>query len=431
MVLLRYLLILTYILFIPYISVLFGAAYLSLSYNKKGEQGGNKFYFKLAKDIIDLATINKSIAFALGIIPLLSATFCYAQLLSSGKVSLTGYLLTALLFLVAGLISLYSYKYSFHLKDIFGSVKEETEDVKNELNKYKNISESLFKSAGKWGFYLILIAVYIFFGAASLAIDPSRWESVSSIFSMIFSFSALLKFLLFVSFAFVTTSIVGVFYLNEELEDSSAEYKEFVKDNLFNFGLASGAAASFLYVIVFLVSPKASLADTAFIAAAFALFAILIVSSLIYLMMKEEGAKYINSAVTFLILFFIGFIVKEQSAFNSATVKPFYLAAEKYEKHLEEMKAEFGLGIVEISGEDIFNGRCVACHNFEQKLVGPAYNNVLPKYVNNQEGLVQFILNPTKVDPNFPPMPNQGLKPNEAQAIADYILNVYKENNPQ
>ncbi len=428
MVLLRYLLILTYTLFIPYLSVLFGATYLSLRYCKKGEQSGNNFYLKLAKNIIDLATINKSVAFALGLIPMLSATFCYAQLLSSSEVSLTSFLLISFLFLLAGLVSVYSYKYSFHLKDIFSSVKEENAEVKIELKQYRSVSESLFRKAGKWAFYLIFIAAYIFFGATSLAIDPSRWESSSSLISILLSFSTLMNFAFFVSIALVTTAVVGLIYLNEELKEADDEYKEFVKDNLLKIGLAAGVTAPILYVLGLLIAPQASLADTGFGAAFFALFSILVVSSLIYLMLREKGTKYLTSSITFLVFFFLGFTVKEQSAFNAATVEPFYLAAQNYEKHIEEMKAELGLGLVEISGEDIFNGRCAACHKFDQKLVGPSYNSVLPKYTNNQEGLVQYILNPVKVDASYPPMPNQGLKPNEAQAIADYIINIYDQN---
>jgi cytochrome c len=39
--------------------------------------------------------------------------------------------------------------------------------------------------------------------------------------------------------------------------------------------------------------------------------------------------------------------------------------------------------------------------------------------------LVKFILNPVKMNPAFPAMPNQGLNPKEAQAVADYLLEKY------
>jgi hypothetical protein len=33
-----------------------------------------------------------------------------------------------------------------------------------------------------------------------------------------------------------------------------------------------------------------------------------------------------------------------------------------------------------------------------------------------------FVLNPVKMNPAFPPMPNQGLKPAEADSIVSFIL---------
>jgi cytochrome c len=52
---------------------------------------------------------------------------------------------------------------------------------------------------------------------------------------------------------------------------------------------------------------------------------------------------------------------------------------------------------------------------------------VLPKYAGNKEQLVAFIRNPVKVDPAYPPMPNPGLKPNEADAVAAYLLERFEE----
>jgi cytochrome c len=75
-----------------------------------------------------------------------------------------------------------------------------------------------------------------------------------------------------------------------------------------------------------------------------------------------------------------------------------------------------------MSGEEIFNAKCSACHLFDQKKVGPPYKSVLPKYRGNKAQLVSFVLNPLKVDPSYPPMPNQGLKPTEADSIATYLL---------
>jgi len=44
------------------------------------------------------------------------------------------------------------------------------------------------------------------------------------------------------------------------------------------------------------------------------------------------------------------------------------------------------------------------------------------------KGLIAFIKNPSKIDPNYPPMPNPGLKPNEVKAVVDYVLQQVKKN---
>ncbi|MDX1702049.1 MAG: c-type cytochrome, partial [Melioribacteraceae bacterium] len=99
----------------------------------------------------------------------------------------------------------------------------------------------------------------------------------------------------------------------------------------------------------------------------------------------------------------------------------------QYELYVTEVNEKAGIeAIVEINGEDIYNAKCIACHQFDQKLVGPAYNDVLPKYDGKRDELVSYILNPYKINPEYPAMPNQGLKPMEAEAIADYIVNIYK-----
>jgi cytochrome c len=51
----------------------------------------------------------------------------------------------------------------------------------------------------------------------------------------------------------------------------------------------------------------------------------------------------------------------------------------------------------------------------------------MPKYEGKKTQLVAFIRNPVKVNPAYPPMPNPGLKPNEAEAVATYLLENYKK----
>jgi cytochrome c len=46
----------------------------------------------------------------------------------------------------------------------------------------------------------------------------------------------------------------------------------------------------------------------------------------------------------------------------------------------------------------------------------------VPKYQGKKAELVSFILHPTKMNPDYPPMQNPGLKPAEADSVASYIM---------
>jgi cytochrome c len=111
---------------------------------------------------------------------------------------------------------------------------------------------------------------------------------------------------------------------------------------------------------------------------------------------------------------------------SSTQVHSAMLSAE-YDKYLADLTGE-GKSIT-INAAEIYQVKCASSHKWDQKLVGPAHLDVLPKYAGKEAQLVAFIRNPVKVDPAYPPMPNPGLKPNEADAIAKYLLETYNEKN--
>lgn len=77
-------------------------------------------------------------------------------------------------------------------------------------------------------------------------------------------------------------------------------------------------------------------------------------------------------------------------------------------------------------GEEVFNRVCSACHSFESKKVGPAFNAVVPKYKTPEE-LKAFVKNPVKIDPEFPPMPSPPISDEEIDAVADFLFKRVKE----
>ena len=115
LMLLKYLLVITTLIFFTYTSILFGSLFFSLFFRRRGVRTGSRIDHRFAGELIDLVTFNKSVSFALGVVPLLSSIFGYAQLLHLTNLNVPGYLLISLIFLIVALIPIYIYKYTFHL----------------------------------------------------------------------------------------------------------------------------------------------------------------------------------------------------------------------------------------------------------------------------------------------------------------------------
>jgi cytochrome c551/c552 len=78
-------------------------------------------------------------------------------------------------------------------------------------------------------------------------------------------------------------------------------------------------------------------------------------------------------------------------------------------------------------GKQVYENHCSSCHQFEQKLVGPPYIEVLPKYEGDAEVLANFIRKPSKINPDYPQMPLLGLSESEIKSVAAYLLQLEKE----
>ena len=184
-----------------------------------------------------------------------------------------------------------------------------------------------------------------------------------------------------------------------------------------------------LPIFLFLSSvslPKEAMSSGVLIFSGIALIALLIVCNFLYAIIKNSELKYAGLAFSVLLLAFVFIIIKNQIAFSNAVKSHVVIVNNTAETRDNENSPKTNKA-AEISGEDIYKGRCSACHSFEVKVVGPPYKETVPKYNGDEKKLAQFIYNPTKVNPDFPPMPNQGLKMKEAEAVAKYIIEQLKK----
>jgi cytochrome c len=218
---------------------------------------------------------------------------------------------------------------------------------------------------------------------------------------------------------------------NNDFGEDHSEVKEMAKRVSLNVGLVSAIALPIYLLVNLFVVPDVGLTGGIFALFIIMMLVVILSAAFFYQMLVNPKANYSGSIVFLLVIFFVLVIIKDQLAFDTSSQKQFIALVQNYEEYQRQVAEELGIGGVEISGEEIYNGRCIACHQFEQKLVGPAHKDVLPKYDGNLDGLTNYILNPVRVNLEYPPMPAQGLKPAEAQAVAEYILKVYEEKYKQ
>lgn len=427
--LLHYMLSLIQILFVTFISIVFGGLIISLSFKRRGLKKSDNTSLNFAKDLIEFVTVNNSVGVILGIVPLITAVLIFAQLLHNAEVSTVSYLALSFVFITVGLIMTYVYRHSFAFNQMFSTIDNSVlsdKSVGSEVEKFKKTTSNLSIKNGRYAVIFLFIGIWLFTGATTSAANFNFIE-ISGLFTLLFSPKVLLNLLIFIFMAFTLAGsaiLFGFLYWKEDRE-LTEDYKRFIKLVSSRIALYSAIPLPLLLAINIYSIPASVLSGTVFFYAIAALLLIFLSLHLIYMILQYDKNQY--SAVLFFTVIFalLALIVKDQMAMTNATAKHSVILSSQFDEILNELR---GTGtIAEISGKELYDVRCASCHQFEQKLVGPAHKDVLPKYEGKEGQLVAFIRNPVKIDPAFPPMPNPGLKPQEAEAVAKYLMEVYKE----
>ena len=204
----------------------------------------------------------------------------------------------------------------------------------------------------------------------------------------------------------------------------SVEYSSFVKNFAIILTFVSIILLPVLLLLSFIFVPRAALSGSVFIYFVLLLIAVLVACNLLYLMFKNSELSFVT-AVFFLVFITFGFgILKDQLLLANALrehTETLIAKSEDYEKEIAS-KLTTSSGV---DAEQIYNTKCIACHKFDIKLVGPPYNETVPTFKGDVNALADFIYNPSTTPKNagYPPMPNQGLKKKEATAMAQWLIN--------
>lgn len=430
-ILLHYIAIMLQFLFLPFFSLLIAGTILSIFIRQKAGKTGDVRYLRFASELIEITVLNKSMIIILGLVPVVALIMLYAQLLHTMPVETVAYLLIALIFLTCSVIAIYSYRSAFQYSNIFKDIS--TADLQKAGANFSvdsiSSTKKLSAQAGLWGTLLLLISTFLFISGLYIAGQPAYWGEGADIISLVTSPGVILKWLQFISFSFIVTASVMLFvyfaWEKGRLKDEG-EYAEFVKEKLFKVLIFSGILQPLLIAGVFTFYSESALSNPVFLFIMIMILAFFAAFHFFYDMYKNNNLNHTIAFLAMVLVTLYSGTIAEQLAVKNSTVKNAVLMNVVFEesvKDLEKLTASAG----GLTGEEIFAQKCIACHKYDQKVVGPAYNDVLPKYEGKMADLVEFVKNPKKVDPAFPPMPNQGLKPQEAKAVAKYIMENYKK----
>jgi cytochrome c551/c552 len=427
--LINYLLVLILFLFLPYIGIMLVSSIISVFYRSKGIRQGAQLYKDFASVLIRIPTYNKSVGVILGIIPFLTITFMVLQVMHGTNTFILQFLLASFITGTIGVILIYTYRYSLDFEGIYYRIKNQyhsSDTVDEEIERSSAGSKHLASKSGIWGVLSLIVSLWLLITSTTMMLNPELWTADS-----IYVLSSWKVMVYFFQFLAISAALTGasILFFHYYWEGGIINLKNEISDLLKKTGLHLIFWGSIILPALMLISLYSLriefLSTGVFTASVIALVLLLLIYNLVYGIFKDKNFK-LSGPVFFLLLFttFL-LIVKDQSAIANATEENAVVLNSEFQQYLVQLTGD--RGAAEVNGKELFDVRCSSCHAFDQRMVGPAYVNVLPKYEGKIDQLVGFILNPDKIDPQFPPMPNPGLKPNEAKAVAEYIMETYKK----
>ncbi len=420
--------VIAFLMFLPFIGMLFGGTILSVYFNSKYRRTKDPLFLNFSKDIIDRLTFSRNLGWGMGILPVFTITVIYAQFLYGAKVISVGLFLLSTMLYIASFIFIYNYKNTFHIENVLKAFKTFTNNDSSSLpSEVREFEINILKSNvryGNFGMWLLIIASFLFVGSYTIASDPGSWESNNGLMSVFLNGQIWLNFFYFVSASFAISggAILYLFFIWQGgIKDMDDKYKSLSQKTGIYIALIASLVQPFFLILNFINEPQAGLTGSNFFLSGISIVSILLVCNFLYAALRNSEIKYASPAFFLIFLTFIFSVIQQQMAFGNSIKPHLYTVTQKAEELKKEIEGKT-ISTTGVDPEAIYNTKCIACHKFDVKLVGPPYQETVPKYAGDVKKLAEFIYNPQKIDPAFPPMPNQGLKQKEADVMAQWLI---------
>jgi cytochrome c len=409
--LLEFLAIVVYTIHLPYIAMVMGSTALAMWLTFSDHELPNQHFARLADDLLRTFLGNPLTMLVLGVLPLLALPFLYGQWFDEVPLAPIGYIVLPIPGIVIGLVLLRFYRATFSGR-------------KNAYNQHMGL--------GTLGLLALVGSYFVLLSSVTRLQDPEKWYRLKNLVILLLNWNVIWKFLLFLHLAMAFTGLAILFFMfrwSDRSTSGDPEYAAFVRKFASGFALAFCFAIPVFDLLYVFTSPDVVFDSTTYLMATGVVFMCMLIVFMLISGLRAGAPRYVAALFVMGLVVFVLSSSFDVRAMANANREHAVLLEMASEKARAEKEAEIEAAVAAQSGtnlgEETFTKVCMQCHRFDTKLVGPPLATVLPKYT--KETLQAFILNPTKKSPDYPPMPNPGLTPIQASAVAEYELSHYKE----
>jgi mono/diheme cytochrome c family protein len=407
--LLQVLAVIIYLIHLPYVGIAMGSTILSMWLTFRDREIPDANFSRFAGELVETFLGNKYAMLVLGIFPLLTLPFIYAQWFAGLDATPVHYIPMAIPGVALGMVLLFLYRASYPARAT-------------------NFATHMLFGTG--GVLVLLGSYFLLMCATGRLHDPEKWFRVTNVLIMVLNWNVIWKFLFFVHAAFaITGGAVLFFFFRWPRKGQAAaddDYASFVRKFAGGIAIAFTFSLPVWYLFYIFTTPDVAFDKGVYVLAAALVLVAMITAFVLLSVLSSPRPRWGTTTFTLFLVIFALMNIVDQRAMVNANQEHAALLSIEHEKEKAEREAEIEAAMAQQSGKDVgketFESVCMQCHRFDSKLVGPPLNTVLPNYAANPEALRQFLANPTKRNPDYPPMPNPGLTKAQINAVAEYVL---------
>lgn len=281
---------------------------------------------------------------------------------------------------------------------------------------------------GGIGVALVTACCFALACTESLLLTPEYWPALRQVPYLFLSWHGLLRFIEFLLLAGAITGNALLFSSAQTRPEPDSPGDR--KARQIGAVLALGTLLAWPLALCLEIALIPALA-TSRLLSGLAVLSILLAGAAAWLALPTQNGRKRSSPAYFvliLLLFwcwaFMGHVAREQVLVPAALagIAPATRAATGTPQPAATAPQSAAPDREAAAGKVLFEQKCTVCHSFDQRVVGPPLNTVVPGYRDIPDQLTAYLQNPVKRNPDYPAMPDLGLTAEEAENLAAYLF---------